>query len=73
MRDAVRVWRGVNGLEKERVCEGFRMKVGCVFERRKVDLGVRTEDGRRWSIQGLGFMLADLRGFSEGQRVPMDG
>ena len=64
MREAVRVCRGVRGLEtnfrdgSEGIWRGVR--ADCVFERGDAGCGWRTEDGRRSRSLGLAFMLAGL-------------
>lgn len=64
MREAVRVWRGVRGLETNvrdgRDGFGGRVKAEWVREMREVDGGWRVEDGRRSRSLGGAFMLAGL-------------
>ena len=65
MRVAVRVWRGVRGLDTNWRCCGL-LREALVLERGDVDLGRRGEDGQR-SRQGEGFMLAEIDGKREGR------
>lgn len=48
------------------------MCTGCVFVRRKLDLGVRAEDGRRSSRRGLAFMLTKGMALVEGRCMAID-
>ncbi len=72
MREAVRVWRGVRGLEKWRVCGGCLIGTGCGFVRWKFDLDVRAEDGRKSGRRGLVFMLKRGEGVLEGTCKSID-
>lgn len=64
MREAVRVCKGVRGLETNvrDGLEGFggRVKAECGLARKDAGCGQRAEDGRRSRSLGVAFMLARL-------------
>lgn len=57
MREAVRDWRGVKGLENERICCGRMKGLACVVASWESRMEQRAEDGRR-STRWFGFMFA---------------
>lgn len=53
----MRVWRGVRGFDKCRICCGRRICLDCALESWEDDLVLRAEDGRRRIGWGVTFIL----------------